>query len=196
MIWVHNLIKRQEKQILKQLTPMELQRLLRVEDIAQRRMMMAMLLRWKSRSVRLFQLLQPTPEDLSQLSADLSLLARDTLASARDEQERERLIQMWARAVIDNRARPAASREDLQRFLQKVATDEQRAYLESLPPERLRFELQRLYHNHRFNGSSRPMSPRSNGGFANSRVRTSRHVRPCWRWSQTRRCGLSSFRRW
>ncbi len=162
--WVHLLIKQHEKQILQRLTPMELQRLMRVEDTSQRRMLMAMLLRWKSRNVRLFELLQPTPEDLSQLSINLSALARDTLAAARDDEERERLIQMWARAVIDNRARPAASKEELQRFLQEMVTEEQRVYLESLPPERMRFELQRMYISHRFSGGQRPGAGRGNGG--------------------------------
>ncbi len=165
--WVHRLITRQEEQILQHLTSMELQRLMRVEDIAQRRMLMAMLLRWKSRNIRLFELLQPTPEDLSQLSASLSALARDTLAAARDDKEREKLIQMWARTVIDNRARPAATKEELQRFLRDIATDDQRVYLESLPPERMRFELQRLYFKHGFDGTSRQTSPRPGGGFTN-----------------------------
>ncbi len=162
--WVHNLIKRNEKRIIQQLTPLELQRIMRVEDMTQRRVMMAMLLRWKSRNVRLFELLQPTTEDLSLLSEKLSPLARDTLAAARNEAEREQLIQMWSRAVIDSRVRPTPTKEELQQFLQNVATDEQRTYLESLPPERMRFELQRLYINHRFNGSQRPGPIRGNGG--------------------------------
>ena len=154
--WVHGLIARDESRIIQQLTPMERQRLLRVEDSVQRRVMMAMMYRWKSGDVRLFELLRPTDADVKQLSAKLSPLARDTLAAVRDDKEREQLLQMWARAAIDSRVRPPVAKEEIQRFLDEHVTDEQRAYLESLPRERMRMELQRLYARYRFNSTSRP----------------------------------------
>ncbi|MDA1051139.1 MAG: hypothetical protein O3C40_11760 [Planctomycetota bacterium] len=154
--WVHGLIERNEARITGQLTPLERQRLLRIEDSTQRRAMMAMMYRWRSGEVRLFELLQPTEADVKQLSAKLSPLARDTLANVRDDKEREQLIQMWARAAIDSRVRPQVPKDELQRFLDEHVTAEQRAYLESLPRERMRMELQRMYSRYRFNGPPRP----------------------------------------
>ncbi len=148
--WVNGLIGRDEARIMRQLTPMERQRLNNIEDSTQRRVMMAMMYRWNSGEVRLFELLRPTAADLKQLSAQLSPLARDTLVAARDDKEREHLIQMWVRAVIDSRVRPPVTKEEIQRFLEEHVTAEQRAYLESLPRERMRMELQRLYARHRF----------------------------------------------
>lgn len=165
--WVHDLITQNEEQILQRLTPIERQRLQYIEDSTQRRVIMAMIFRWKSRDVRLFDLLHPTPDDLEQLSGQLSPLARDTLDAARNEKEREQLIQVWARAVIDSRARPAVSKEEMQHFLTNVITDEQRAYLESLPQDRMRMELQRLYMRHRFNGSQGPGPFRPGGPGSN-----------------------------
>jgi len=163
--WVNGLIMRDEARIMRQLTPMELQRLLRIEDATQRRVMMAMMYRWNSGEVRLFELLRPTDADVKQLAAKLSPLARDTLAAARDDKQREQLIQMWARAVIDSRVRPQVTKDEIQQFLEEHVTDEQRAYLESLPRERMRMELQRLYARYRFNGQGRPglrTAPNSN----------------------------------
>ncbi|MBC8353879.1 MAG: hypothetical protein H8E66_17910 [Planctomycetes bacterium] len=161
--WVHGLIMRDESRIMRQLTPMERQRLLRVEDSMQRRVMMAMTFRWKSGGIRLFELLQPTDADVKQLATKLSPLARDTLDAGRDDNEREQLIQMWARAVIDSRVRPQVAKDEIQRFFEQKVTDEQRAYLESLPRERMRIELQRLYYQYRFNGSGR-RGPRRDAG--------------------------------
>ena len=154
--WVHGLIQRDESRIMQQLTPLERQRLSRVENPTQRRVMMAMIYRRKSGEVRLFELLLPTADDVKQLAAKLSPLARDTLAAARDEKEREQLIQMWSRAVMDSRVRPQVTKEEMQRFLKEQVSNEQRAYLESLPPDRMRMELQRLYMRYRFNNPGRP----------------------------------------
>ena len=159
--WVHQLIERDEARIMGQLTPLERQRLLRIENSMQRRVMMAMMYRWKSGEVKLFDLLRPTDSDVRQLAADLSPLARDTLAAARDDKQREQLIQMWARGVIDSRVRPQISKDEIQRFLDEHVTDEQRAYIESLPRERMRMELQRMYLRHRFNSQPRPGAGRS-----------------------------------
>ena len=156
--WVHRLVQRDETRIMQQLTPRERQQLVRVENTTQRRLMMAMFYRWRSGEVRLFELLQPTEDDIKQLATQLSPLARDTLASVRDVKEREQLIQRWTRAVLDSRARPPLGKEELQRFLQEDIAPEQRAYLENLPRERMRIELQRMYFRHRFNGPGRPGS--------------------------------------
>jgi hypothetical protein len=154
--WVSGLIERDEARIMGQLPPMERQKLLRIEESVQRRVMMAMMYRWNSGEVRLFEMLRPTAADVKQLAAKLSPLARDTLAAARDDTEREQLIQVWARAVIDSRVRPQFAKDEIQRFLKDHVTNEQRAYLESLPPERMRMELQRLYTRYRINGPGRP----------------------------------------
>lgn len=154
--WVHALIERNKASIIRQLTPMERQRMLHAEDPMQRNvMLMAMIYRWNSGDNRLLGLLQPTNDDLQQLSAKLSPLARDTLAAARDDKEREQLIQMWVRAAIDSRVRPQFTKDEMQQFLEEHVSDEQRAYLESLPRERMRMELQQLYSRYRF-GPGRP----------------------------------------
>lgn len=154
--WVNGLLARDEARIMQRLSPLDRQRLLHVDDPMQRRVMMVMMLRRSSGEVRLFELLQPTAADLKQLAAKLSPLARDTLATARDEKPREQLIQMWVRAVIDSRVRPPVAKDEIQQFLREHVTAEQRAYLESLPPERMRMELQRLYMRYRFNNPARP----------------------------------------
>ncbi|MBI2481067.1 MAG: hypothetical protein HYV60_21260 [Planctomycetia bacterium] len=158
--WVHALIERDEARIMRQLAPLDRQRLLHIEDVRQRRATMTMMYRRNSGDTRLFELLQPTATDLKQLSTTLSPLARDTLAAARDEKEREQLIQMWARAVIDSHARPQVAKDEIQQFLDEHVTDEQRAYLETLPRDRMRMELQRMYVQYRFKGVPLRPGPR------------------------------------
>ncbi len=63
---------------------------------------------------------------------------------------------MWTRAAIDSRVRPLVTKDEIQKFLKDHVTNEQRAYLESLPPERMRMELQRLYARYRFNSPPKP----------------------------------------
>ncbi|MCA9146709.1 MAG: hypothetical protein KDB05_28220 [Planctomycetales bacterium] len=155
--WVQALFEREKASILSRLTPLDRQRVFRVEDPMQRQSMMVMMLyRWNSDGLKFFELLKPTDEDMKQLAMQLSPLARDTLAAARDDKERSQLIQTWTRAAIESRVRPPATKDEIERFLDQHVTDEQRAYLESLPRERMRMELQRLYSQYRFNERPRP----------------------------------------
>lgn len=154
--WVQGLFEREKSSVVRRLTPFERQRLLNVEDAMQRPMMMAMIFRGNSGGAKLFELLKPTAEDLQQLATKLSPLARDTLAATRDDKEREQLIQTWSRAAIESRMRPPITKDEMQRFLDDHITTEQRAYLDSLPRDRMRMELQRLYVLHRFNSGNRP----------------------------------------
>ncbi|MCA9121365.1 MAG: hypothetical protein H6822_07895 [Planctomycetaceae bacterium] len=154
--WVQGLFDREKAAILRRLTPFERQRLVHVDENMQRQVVMAMIYRGNPGEASLFELLKPTSEDLQELAAQLSPLARDTLAAARGDKEREQLIQTWSRAAIESRIRPPVTKEEIQQFLEDHVTTEQRAYLESLPRDRMRMELQRLYLQHRFNSIGRP----------------------------------------
>jgi len=165
--WVSGLVGRSEDKLRQQLLPGDRQRLNRVEDINRRRAMMILMYRWRAaKDVPVFELLKPTPLEINQLAERLSATARETLADARNDDERNQLIQNWVRAALESRMRPQVSKEVLQRFSQEQLTAEQREYLESLPRERLQFELQRMYFEHRLK-SSRPGPPFRRPGSPN-----------------------------
>jgi len=156
LAWVSRLIARDEAQVLQQLSPLQRERLQRIEDKTRRNSMMAAMYRFRAGDkLRLFELLKPTTSDLEQLAASLSPLARNMLDEPRNKQQREQLLQNWVRAVIESRVRPEISHDELQRYFNEQLTAEQRDRLESLPRERMRFELQRMFWQHRFGTDSR-----------------------------------------
>jgi hypothetical protein len=148
--WVSGIIERDEARIMEQLPPADRQRLARIEDEDRRRVMLFMTYRRHSgQNVRLLEFLKPTEDDIAQLAGGLSALARDTLDEARDPAERNQVVQNWVRAALESR-RPQVSKEQLERYFRQKVTAEQREYLQSLPRDRMRIELQRMYMQDRF----------------------------------------------
>lgn len=150
LVWISALIERDEGRMLKPLSAVERQRLHRIEDRTRRYAALAMAYRARlGEDVRLFEVLQPTESDFGKLGPTLSPTAREILDETRDEAEREKLLQNWVRAALESRLRPPASPEQLRRFMQQLSVED-RERLESLPKERMRFELQRLYMRRHF----------------------------------------------
>ena len=150
LAWVTRLIARDEDRVLQRLLPAQRDRLGRIEDQTRRHAMMAAMYRLRVGSdLRLFELLKPTSDDLEQLATSLSARAREMLDEPRSAQQREHLLQSWVRAAIESRVRPQISKDELLRFGKEQLTVEQRERLVSLPRERMRMELQRLYLQHR-----------------------------------------------
>ena len=154
--WISRLIARDEDRVLQHLLPAQRERLTRIEDKNRRYATMAAMYRFRAGdNLRLFELLQPSREDLDQLAKSLSPLARDMLDEPRDAKQREHLLQNWVRAAIESRVRPDIGRDELLRFFNEKLTAEQRDRLESLPRERMRVELQKIYFQHRTGAKTR-----------------------------------------
>lgn len=157
MAWVNSLLRDNEPLLLEKLSPLDRQRLKQVEDPNRRLMMLVAAFRWRTgTNARLFELVHPTEEQVHDLRGRLSPQSRAALNSARDASERKLIIQGWTRAAIESRLGPPVSKDELQRFWDEHVTDEQREYLESLPRDRMKQELQRLYQRHHFNSKPRP----------------------------------------
>lgn len=145
--WMEETIQRREPEILKR-APMLKEHLDRIPD-AQRRVQ-ALVFMTQRAGVRR-ELLKPTAEDIERLKSQLSPAAREDLEKARSEGHLPELAEAWMRATIFSRfAGPPVDREQLRRFYKEDLEPQQRAYLESLPPERMQSELVKMYHAYRF----------------------------------------------
>lgn len=166
LAWVSRLIARDEDQVLQRLSPLQRERLQRIEDKTRRYAMMAAMYRFQvGQNKRLFELLKSTSDDIDQLAKSLSPPARDMLDEPRSAEQREHLLQNWVRAALESRVRPDISKDELLRFFNEQLSVEQRERLESLPRERMRLEMQRMYWQYRFgsdarNGQKRPTDSR------------------------------------
>jgi hypothetical protein len=150
--WVNELLRDNEQRLLEQLPPLERQRLRQVEDSNRRMLLLIAAFRFRSGpTTRLLELMQPTEEQLLDLRKRLSPQSRAALDSARDAAERRLVVQSWLRAALESRLGPPVNKDELQRFWDEEITAEQREYLESLPRDRMKVELQRLYQRQHFN---------------------------------------------
>lgn len=146
LTWIARLIERDEKRMLEPLSQLERQRLHQITDKTRRYMVLAMMYRKHfGEELRLFDLLKPMADDLETLATSLSRPAREMLDEPRDATERDKLLQSWVLAAMESRMHPQVTTEQLRRFWADELTAEQRERLESLPRERMRFELRRLY---------------------------------------------------
>jgi hypothetical protein len=113
-------------------------------------------------------MLRPGMEDIHRLKAFLSARARSQLEEAQQAGHLEELAQRWMRAAMSSKkAAPSVEKEQLRDFYHKAIDAKQREYLESLPPERMRFELLRMYRTDQFRRlmESSPPGNRHPGGF-------------------------------
>jgi hypothetical protein len=108
---------------------------------------------------RELQLPAPTPDEVHALVNKLSPQAQRRFVDAGSPQEREMLIRGWIRSAWMSWNRPpAVSSERLEAFYLTEVTPDEHERLDQLPPEQLRDQLQRLFHQR--HGPPRPPVPR------------------------------------
>ena len=107
--------------------------------------------------MRFLERIKPTAEDRRQLVARLSQPAQDTIAAAREDMEQKRLIHSWVNAAVFSRRgnQPHVAKEVLDEFFAGLDAAE-KDYLNNLPPDRKRQQLQWLYMRMRRPGEARP----------------------------------------
>ncbi len=90
--------------------------------------------------------LDPTTADQQALMQQLSRPAQNAIAAANSDAEKRRLVQSWVNAAILSRRenRPMLAKPTLDAFLESLDAAE-KDYLNNLPPDRKREELERLY---------------------------------------------------
>ena len=111
--------------------------------------------------LRFLDRLKPTIEDRKELVKNLSAAAQDAIAAVKDDAEKTRLVQSWVNAIIMSRRgnRPRVSPEALEIFLTDLDATE-RDYLNNLPPDRKREELEQLYMRNRMRRPGNQRGPR------------------------------------
>lgn len=147
---------------LKHLPAGEQQRLAAIDQPLRRRMEIMAAFRRRAdgmNDARFWERLKPTVENRSELVARLSPSAQDTIAATKDDSEKRLLVQSWVNAAIFSRrgSRPSVPQEALDEFFANLdAADKD--YLNNLPPDRQREELEQLFMRHRLRrpGDSRP----------------------------------------
>jgi len=115
--------------------------------------------------LRFLERLKPTDEDRKALINRLSAAAQKTIADAKDDDEKKRMVQSWVNAAIYSRRgnRPRVAPEALDEFLANLDAVE-RDYLNNLPPHRKREELGQLYMRNRFRRPGEQRGPRGSFG--------------------------------
>jgi len=111
--------------------------------------------------LRFLERLKPTIEDRQKLVKELSAAAQDAIAAVKDDTEKTRLVQSWVNATIMSRRgnRPRVSPDALEAFLADLDAAE-RDYLNNLPPDRKREELEQLYMRNRIRRPGDQRGPR------------------------------------
>jgi hypothetical protein len=142
--------------------------------------------------------LQPSEEDVQGLKSRLSPKPLKQLEAAQRAGKLQPLVMQWMRAVVFSRWRPTEVEEaELQRFYREELSGEQRGYIDSLPPDRMRYKLLHGYEawkdgrleddrwlfdrfgDYRRGGGRPPGSGRPGGGFGGgSRRPPSRDLGP------------------
>lgn len=145
--WMEEIVRRREPEILK-LAPTWQEHLAKISDPKRRTHALVFL---AQRSGVRRELLKPTSEEIERLKSQLSPEAQADMEKAKSEGDLPELAEAWMRATMISRfAGPAVDREQLRKFYKEDLDPNQRAYLESLPPQRMQFELIKMYHAHRF----------------------------------------------
>ncbi len=145
--WMEEIIKHREPDILER-SPMLKEHLAGIPDTKRRlQALVFMVQRMGPRR----DWLQPTQEEIQRLKSQLSPEAQQDLEKAKAEGRLPELAEAWMRAAMFSRfAGPPVDKEQLRKFYKEELDPDQRAYLESLPPERMQSELVKQYYAHRF----------------------------------------------
>jgi hypothetical protein len=163
--WLDDFIAKHEEELLDKV-PMFRERISGLSDPAKRRLLLYFGLRMNPRR----DLFQPTNEEIGELELRLSEQARQQLSEAREDNRYGELAQAWLRAALySKRLSPPVDREAMHKYFNEVLDARQREYFESLPPQRMEFELTRMYQAHQLReyfGDDLPsFFGRAGGGF-------------------------------
>lgn len=146
LAWVDDLLTRREAEILAKVPTLR-ERLAGVDDPKRRRMALYFSLHRGT----LKEVMRPEPADVERLSTRLSPKARQSLENARVSGTLPQLGERWMQAALHSQWRPPpVPEEELRRFFHEKLDARQRQYFESLPAERMRYELTHFYYADRF----------------------------------------------
>jgi hypothetical protein len=151
--WLDEVVKRNEPQLMAQLSEERREFILEEQD-EQRRRRRLMFAVWSRRGpdeTGASPLDPITPEDIPELIASLSAEAKTALAEARGLEEKRALLQRWSRAAMFARQAPNVDDKTLMEFFDKLAS-EHRQRLEGLPRDEMLRDLERWYVDARFRG--------------------------------------------
>lgn len=144
--WMDDLVERRMPQLLAEM-PMLRERLKGTDDRSRKRVVVMMGLRNLPRR----DLLQPGPQEIEDLKSRLSASARQQLEAAEKKGEGAEFARSFVRAaMLSRKFLPPVDKEKLRQFYEETLPSQKREELESMPPERMRAELTRLYMEHRF----------------------------------------------
>lgn len=149
----------------------EQQRLRAIDQPMRRRMEIMAMFRRRSAGMfdsRFLDRLKPNAQDREALAQKLSPQAQATIAAAKGDPEKIKLVQSWVSAAIFSRRgnRPDISPEVLEAFFRQLDPAE-KDYLNNLPPDRKREELEQLFIRNRMRrmGDPRPPNSRPRNGL-------------------------------
>ncbi len=108
---------------------------------------------------------QPTQEEVQRLKTLVSQDARETLDTANDYADKLKIIRNWCGAAdFSSHMPPPVSQEELDRFVKEDLSESERAFLESLPRDKMYRELHNKYFQRRFRKPGMRMGPRGRRG--------------------------------
>jgi hypothetical protein len=160
--WLDEFVREHEEQILAAL-PSSLpgdfrKRYREADDFGRRRMLIFAMLRADPREGRLPR---PSAAQVVALKGTLSEEAQQAWDAA-NEGDSAMLPPKWIAAALWSKAPPPVSEEELRKFF-KSRDAKEREWLERLPPERMAWELRRLYYRHKFQDDGRGARPGPRG---------------------------------
>lgn len=163
--WLDRYIKNHEAELLEN-APHFKEKIASLQDGPQRRLLLYFAIRMSPRK----DLFRPSDEEIKELEEQLSAQACKQLATAKQDGTYGTLAQTWMRAALySKRLAPAVDHEQLRKFFHEELDAKQREYLESLPRQRMEFELTRLFQAHQlreyFGGEFPGGFGRPGGGF-------------------------------
>ena len=142
--WLDEFAARHEEEILAAMADDRFREKMKELDPEKRRLILSGVI-WRPGN----EMPRPTAEDRLQLSESLSREAREMLARASNDEERDRVLNNWIRAATFSRMWKQPSAEELEEFAKNRLSPPQRDYLESLPRDRMFDELRKMYYRDR-----------------------------------------------
>lgn len=159
--WLDEFIEQHEAELI-EAVPRFRERIKAMHDAQKRRLLLYVALRMSPQK----DLFKPSKEEIERLEGQLSADAQKKLQDSRREGTLGELAQRWMRAALYSKhLSPPVSREELSKFFHEVLDARQREYLESLPRQRMEFELSRMFQANRARELFGDLFP---GGFGRS----------------------------
>ena len=148
--WVYSITQPRER-ALRLLSADQRRRFQRLDASARQRMYLFALRRKVAGDRSTIDRLRISDAEIRQLAEKASPPAREALEAVSGRGQKRTLVQRWIVAAIFSRSMPRIDPDNLRRFRQGL-DDASKDYLENLPRDQMRVELQRMYINRRIRG--------------------------------------------